>query len=56
MEDCPTLSRDEALFSFLTWKKNNGKASFSRLCLCIREETSPGAGRFKGSLVGAVLL
>ena len=21
MEDCPTLSRDEALFSFLTWKK-----------------------------------
>ena len=32
-------------------------AGFASLSLCIREETSPEVGgRFKGSLVGAVLL
>ena len=39
---------------FLTWK-NTGEAGFAKLCLCTREETSPG-GRFKGSLVGAETL
>ena len=41
---------------FLTRKKT-GKAGFAKLSLCIREETSRGGGgRFKGSLVEAVLL
>ena len=35
--------------------ENTGVAGFAELCLCTREETSPG-GRFKGSLVGAETL
>ena len=35
--------------------EKTGKAGFAKLLLCIREETSRG-GRFKGSLVEAVLL
>ena len=46
--NCPTK------IAFLTWK-NTGEAGFAELCLCTREETSPGGG-FKGSLVGAETL
>ena len=36
--------------------EKTGKSGFAKLSLCIREETSWGGGRFKGSLVEAVLL
>ena len=44
-----------ALLNSIFNLKNTGEAGFAELCLCTKEETSPG-GRFKGSLVGAETL